>query len=51
MKAVADRYEEKMMTTYNASKFDKAESEEAKKTVEKIRKMIIEHIKLVRSLA
>ena len=51
MKAVADRYEQKMMTTYNASKFDKAESDEAKKTVEKIRKMITEHIKLVRSLA
>lgn len=50
MQAVANRYEEKMMATYNASKFDKAESDEAKMAVEKIRKMINDHIKLVRSL-
>jgi len=40
LNAVVDRYEQKMMKMYNASKFNKAESEQAKKTIEKIRKMI-----------
>lgn len=50
LNAVVDRYEQKMMKMYNASKFNKAESEQAKKTIEKIRKMISYHIKLVKSM-
>mgnify|MGYP003631368540 CR=1 FL=1 len=50
LKAIIKRYEEKMMKMFNSSKFNKAESEQAKKTVVKIRKMINNHIKLVKSL-
>jgi hypothetical protein len=50
LKAVINRYEQKMMKMYNASKFNKAESPQAKATIEKIRKMITDHLKLVKSL-
>jgi hypothetical protein len=49
LKAVVDRYTEKMMTTYNSSKFNKAQSDEAKATIKKIRTMIEKYIKLVKS--
>lgn len=50
LNAIIARYEQKMMKTYNASKFNKAESDQAKKAIEKIRKMIDDHLKLVKSL-
>jgi len=49
LKAVANRYTEKMMTTYNSSKFNKAQSDEAKATIKKIRALIEKYIKLVKS--
>jgi hypothetical protein len=42
--AVVKQYDGKMMTQFNASKFNKAESPEAKKAVDKIRSMIKEYI-------
>jgi len=50
LKAVIDQYEKKMMKQYNDSKFNKAESPEAKATVEKIRKMITEYVSKAKSL-
>lgn len=50
LSAIVKRYEQKMMANYNASKFDKAESTQAKTTIQKVRKMIMDHIKLVKSL-
>lgn len=50
LKAVIKQYESKMMKTYNSQKFNKAESEQAKQTIVKIRKMIEHYIKLVKSL-
>lgn len=50
LNAIIARYEQKMMANYNASKFDKAESAQAKATIQKVRKMIMDHIKLVKSL-
>jgi len=49
LKVVADRYTEKMMITYNSSKFNKAQSDEAKATIKKIRAVIEKYIKLVKS--
>lgn len=49
LKAVSDRYTEKMMITYNSSKFNKAQSEEAKETIKKIRSLIDKYVKLVKS--
>jgi hypothetical protein len=48
--AVIDRYEEKMMTTYNASKFDKAETPAAKATVIKVRALIEKYVALSKEL-
>ena len=50
LSAVVKQYEAKMMKMYNASKFNKAESDQAKQAIAKIRKMIDHHIKLVKSL-
>jgi len=50
LKAVINRYEQKMMKTYNSQKFNKAESDQAKKTIVKIRKMITDYLKLIKSL-
>lgn len=49
LKAVADRYTQKMMTTYNSSKFNKAQSDEARSIVKNIRTLIEKYIKLVNS--
>ncbi|MFM2010197.1 MAG: hypothetical protein RLZZ479_588, partial [Bacteroidota bacterium] len=49
-RAVVARYEEKMMKMFNASKFNKAESPEAIKTIEKVRKVIQEYVALAKSL-
>jgi hypothetical protein len=50
LKAVVNRYEEKMMTTYNASKFDKAETPAAKAAIEKIRSTIEKYVSLAKEL-
>ena len=50
LKAVVARYEQKMMANYTASKFDKAESDQAKEMIKKIREMITSHIKIVKSM-
>lgn len=50
LKAVAEEYEDKMLKTYNASKFEKAETPEAKQTVDKIRILIEDSIQLVKKL-
>lgn len=48
--AVANVYAIKMDKTFNASKFDKAETPEAKKTIEKIRKLIVDSVAKVKQL-
>lgn len=50
LEAVSKEYERKMINTYNSSKFDKAETPEAKKTVEKIRKLIDDSVAQVKKL-
>lgn len=50
IKAVIDRYEEKMMTTYNSSKFDKAETPAAKAAIEKIRSLIEKYVGTAKEL-
>jgi hypothetical protein len=49
-KAIIARYDEKMMKMFNASKFNKAESPEARKTIEKVRGVIKEYISKAQSL-
>jgi hypothetical protein len=44
LSAVVSQYDKKMMSQFNASKFNKAASPEAKKAVDKIRSMIKEYI-------
>ena len=50
LKSVISRYEEKMMTTYNASKFDKAETPAAKAAIEKIRSTIEKYVQMAKDL-
>jgi hypothetical protein len=50
IQAVINRYVEKMMTTYNSSKFDKAETPAAKAAIEKIRRFIDKYIALSKEL-
>lgn len=46
LKAVFDVYKKKMMTTYTASKFDKAKTPAAFAAIEKIRSLIDKYVKL-----
>jgi len=50
LKAVIDKYTEKMMATYNSSKFEKAQSPAAIAAMEKIRSYCIEYIDLAKKL-
>jgi hypothetical protein len=46
--AVISRYEEKMMTAYNSSKFDKASTPAAIESVKKIRETVVKYIELAK---
>lgn len=48
LKAVFSRYEEKMMTAYNSSKFDKAQSPAAIAAMNKVRSLVTEYIDLAK---
>lgn len=50
LQMVVKRYRDKMMTTYNSQKFNKAESKTAFETIKKIRAMIVEYIKRVEGM-
>jgi hypothetical protein len=50
LSAVVGQFDKKMMSQFNASKFNKAASPEAKKAVDKIRGMIKEYISKAQSL-
>lgn len=50
IKAVIDRYEEKMMTTYNSSKFDKAQTPAAEAAIKKIRGFIDTYVPMAKKL-
>lgn len=50
LNAVSKNYEDAMMKNYGASKFNKAQSKQALDTIKKIRKMITDHIALVKSM-
>ena len=50
IKSVIDRYEEKMMSTYNSAKFDKAETPAAEAAIKKIRGFIEEYVAKAKKL-
>ena len=50
LNAVVSQYEKKMMTTYNSSKFDKAQSPAAIAAMEKVRSYCTEYIALAKKL-
>lgn len=50
IKVVIDRYETKMMTTYNSSKFKKSETPAAEAAIEKIKGLITKYIAIAKTL-
>ena len=50
LKAVIAQYEKKMMTTYNSTKFDKAQSPAAIAAMNKIRGFVTDYVKLAKKL-
>jgi hypothetical protein len=50
LKAVIAQYEKKMMTTYNSSKFDKAQSPAAVAAMNKVRSLVEEYVQKAKDL-
>lgn len=50
IKAVIDQYEKKMMTTYNSSKFDKAQTPAAEAAIKKVRGFIETYVPMAKKL-
>jgi hypothetical protein len=50
LKAVVNQYEKKMMTTYNSSKFDKAQSPAAIAAMNKVRSLVDEYVQKAKDL-
>lgn len=50
LKAVVDRYDKKMMATFNSAKFDKAETPAAHAAIKKVRGFIEEYVALAKKL-